>query len=602
MSDAALCLDPAPLVLNVGHSAGGRRWVWRDAALAEDGLRHSLAIAQRAGIPELLGRILAARGVALGRAEAFLDPRLRDWLPDPSCLKDMEAAAARLSRAVRERECIGVFGDYDVDGACGTALLTDLLRELGCAVETHIPDRQKEGYGPNAAALDGLMARGAQLLVCVDCGTAAAPILDPFAGRVDLIVLDHHKPDGGVLPRGIVVNPNRLDCTSQLGTLCATAVAFLTGVALLRDLRAQGWFTEHPEPNLLRRLDLVALATICDVMPLQGLNRALVAQGLRVLGRGERLGLATLASVAMVKESASAMACGFAFGPRINAGGRIAQADLGLKLLLADDAFEARTLAEKLDEVNRQRQTVEADILTSALQQAQTQVDAGHAVLFLRGDAWHPGVVGIVAGRVRERFNRPALVGALQDGVIKGSARSVPGLDLGAAVIAARQAGLLLTGGGHAMAAGFSLAAGQADSFHHFLDERLSAARERPAQDDLLLDGVLSLRGATSEVAAQIGRLAPFGMGNEEPLLAISRVRCVKVERIGRDGNTLRAILQGEDGGRLRGLVFRAADKPFADVLEDSSAPLLHVAGHLRSERWQDRETLTLFIADIALI
>ncbi|WP_264996192.1 DHH family phosphoesterase, partial [Kozakia baliensis] len=311
---------------------------------------------------------------------------------------------------------------------------------------------------------------------------------------------------------------------------------------------------------------------------------------------------ATLASVAAVKEAASAMACGFALGPRINAGGRIAQADLGLQLLLSDDAFEARSLAEKLDEVNRQRQTVEAGILQEAQAQAEIQLEAGHAVMFLHGPQWHPGVVGIVAGRVRERCNRPVLVGAETDGVIKGSARSVPGLDLGAAIIAARQAGLLLTGGGHAMAAGFTLESTKAAELHAFLDARLGAARERPRQDDLLLDGVLTLRGATTQVATQLARLGPFGPGNEEPMLAISRVRCVKTERIGRDGNTLRVILQGEDGGRLRGLVFRAADKPFAAVLEDVSTPMLHVAGHLRCEVWQDREMLTLFISDVVAI
>ncbi|WP_367159170.1 single-stranded-DNA-specific exonuclease RecJ [Kozakia baliensis] len=602
MSDAALLLNADPLVLNVRQSAGGRRWVWRDAGLANLEERHGLAIAQRAGIPELLGRILSARGVELTRAEAFLDPRLRDWLPDPSCLRGMDEAAARLAQAVQEGACIGVFGDYDVDGACGTAIMTETLRELGCVVHTHIPDRQKEGYGPNKAALEGLLARGASLLVCVDCGTAAVDVLDSFVGRADVIVLDHHKPDGGVLPQGIVVNPNRLDCTSGLGTVCATAVAFLTLVAVLRQLRLSGWFAERAEPNMLRRLDLVALATICDVMPLRDLNRAFVAQGLRILGRGERLGLATLASVAAVKEAASAMACGFALGPRINAGGRIAQADLGLQLLLSDDAFEARSLAEKLDEVNQQRQTVEAGILQEAQAQAETQLEAGNAVMFLHGPQWHPGVVGIVAGRVRERCNRPVLVGAETDGVIKGSARSVPGLDLGAAIIAARQAGLLLTGGGHAMAAGFTLESTKAAELHAFLDVRLGAARERPRQDDLLLDGVLTLRGATTQVATQLARLGPFGPGNEEPMLAISRVRCVKTERIGRDGNTLRVILQGEDGGRLRGLVFRAADKPFAAVLEDVSTPMLHVAGHLRCEVWQDREMLTLFISDVVAI
>lgn len=603
MPDDASCPDPlSSPVLNVRQSASGRRWVWRAASLADLELRQGLAIAQRAGVPELLGRILVSRDVSSEKALAFLDPRLRDWMPDPACLRDMDRAAARLAQAIREQACVGLFGDYDVDGACGTALVASVLKELGCTVETHIPDRQKEGYGPNAAALDAMLDKGSTLLVCIDCGTAAVDVLNPFAIRTDLIVLDHHKPDGGILPDAIVVNPNRVDCTSQLGTLCATGVAFLTLVAVLRELRLSGWFKDRPAPDLMRHLDLVALATICDVMPLQGLNRALVAQGLRVLGRGERLGLATLASVAMVRDTASPTACGFAFGPRINAGGRIAQSGLGLRLLLAEDAFEARQLSEKLDEVNRQRQTVEADILSAAMAEAEIQADAGHAVLFLHGEAWHPGVVGIVAGRIRERFNRPTLVGAEADGIIKGSARSVPGIDLGAAIIAARQAGLLQTGGGHAMAAGFSLSVEAAQSFHIFLDERLDAARALPKHEDLLLDGVLTIRGANHDVVEQIARLAPFGAGNPEPVLVVTRVRCVKSERIGRDGNTLRVILQGEDGGRLKGLVFRADDKAFTPVLEDLDAPLLHVAGNLRSETWQDRHSLTLFVCDIATL
>ncbi|RUT24571.1 single-stranded-DNA-specific exonuclease RecJ [Asaia sp. W19] len=602
MSDAPSFLVPPDPVLSVHSSGSGRSWVWRDEKLATGDGRVALAMAQRAGIPELLARILHGRGVDPSQVAAFLDPRLRDWLPDPSCLHSMDETAARLAQAVRCGETVGVFGDYDVDGACGTTLLTETLRELGCAVHFHIPDRQKEGYGPNAPALEGLRAKGATLLVCVDCGTAAVALLDALRGKGDIIVLDHHKPDGAILPGCLVVNPNRLDCGSGLGHLCATSVAFLTLVATCRALRLSGWFETHEEPALLGKLDLVALATICDVMPLRDLNRAFVAQGLRVMGRGERLGLSTLASVAGVKETASAMACGFGIGPRINAGGRIAQAELGVKLLLSEDAFEARALAEKLDEINRQRQTVEADILTEAYHQAESQLEAGHAALFLHGESWHPGVVGIVASRVRERCNRPTLIGALQDGVIKGSARSVPGLDIGAAVIAACQSGLLLTGGGHAMAAGFSLPAEKAGAFHAHLDQALAEARHRPRHDALSIDGVLALRGATTEIAAQLARLGPFGAGHEEPVIAISRVRAVKSERIGRDGNTLRVILQGEDGGRLRGLVFRAADKTFAELLEDRAMPVLHVAGQLRCEQWQGQDMLSFFILDAATI
>ncbi|MCL1515991.1 MULTISPECIES: single-stranded-DNA-specific exonuclease RecJ [unclassified Parasaccharibacter] len=589
------------LVLNVQRSAGLRRWVWRHPVLAETDNRLALALAQKMDISELAARILAGRGISAGMVESYLRPRLRDALPNPSILRDMDATALRLAAAVQARATIGILGDYDVDGACGTALLSSTLTALGCHVVTHIPDRLAEGYGPNIPALQSLLDQGASLLVCVDCGTAAIDVLDHFEGQADRIVLDHHKPDGRRLPKGLVVNPNRLDCESGLGHLCATAVAFLTVVALQRTLRQQGWFETHHAPDPMALLDLTALATICDVMPLQGLNRALVAQGLKVMNRRERIGLAALANVAGVKANASAMSCGFALGPRINAGGRIARADQGLRLLLSQSEHEAQAIAEELDDINRKRQTVESHILDAAVEQAREQVEAGHAVIFLHGDDWHPGVVGIVAGRLKERFNRPALVGALKDGVVKGSARSVTGLDIGAAIIQAHQSGLLLTGGGHAMAAGFSVKEENCAALHARLDEALDEARHLPPQDDLLLDGVVTIRGATPTLAQQIALLAPFGPGNEEPLLAIRDVRCVKADRIGQDGNTLRVILQDADGySRIKGLVFRAGDKHFTDLLEDRSRPLLHVAGQLRLETWQERENLTFFIFDAA--
>lgn len=590
------------LVLNIQRSAGLRRWVWRHPLLAQADNRLALALAQKLDMSELTARILAGRGITVETVESYLQPRLRDALPNPSCLKDMDATAARLAAAVTHHETIGILGDYDVDGACGTALLCSTLTALGCQVFTHIPDRIAEGYGPNIPALEGLLQQGATLLVCVDCGTAAVETLDHFESRADRIVLDHHKPDGMRLPKGLVVNPNRLDCESGLGQLCATSVAFLTIIALQRTLRQQGWFNHHPEPDLMALLDLTALATICDVMPLQGLNRALVAQGLKIMNRRQRPGLAALADIAGVKADATAMSCGFALGPRINAGGRISKAGQGLRLLLSPTEDDARPIAEALDEINRKRQTVESHILDAAIEQAQTQLEAGRAVIFLHGADWHPGVVGIVAGRLKERFNRPALVGALQEGIVKGSARSVTGLDMGAAIIQAQQSGLLLTGGGHAMAAGFSLTEEQCPAFHTFLDDMLSEARTLPPQDDLLLDGVVNIQGATATLAQTIAQLAPFGPGNEEPLLALRNVRCVKADRIGQDGNTLRVILQDSDGrNRLKGLLFRAGEKRFAPLLEDKSRPLLHIAGQLRLERWQERENLTFFIFDAAL-
>ena len=429
MADAAPGVAPLGIAVlgiaafGVTRSLTGRRWIWRGA---ED--RISLGIAQRLGVPDIVGRLLAARGVGIEGAADFLDPTLRALLPDPSLLIDMEVAAGRLAEAVRRGETVAVFGDYDVDGACAGALTAGLLRELGCAVIPYVPDRATEGYGPNGPALLGLVGRGATLIVCVDCGTAAATALQAVAGKADVVVLDHHKAEGLPPPILATVNPNRLDDGSGLSLLCAAAVAFLTAVAMVRVLRRSGFFDARPEPDLIGRLDLVALATVCDVMPLTGVNRALVCQGLKVLGRRARIGLAALLDVVQTRDKPSAFTLGYLLGPRINAAGRISQADLGLRLLLCGDPLEASGLAATLDAVNRQRQEVEASMLDAAMEAADRQSAQGHAALLVHGDGWHPGVVGIVAGRIKERFNRPACVAGIADGIAKGSGRSVPGL------------------------------------------------------------------------------------------------------------------------------------------------------------------------------
>jgi single-stranded-DNA-specific exonuclease len=584
------------VVLDVGRSLSGRRWVWRTG---ED--RVGLGIAQRLGVPEIVGRLLAARGVGIEAAADFLDPTLRALLPDPSMLVDMDAAAERIAYAVRTGETVAVFGDYDVDGAASGALLIGLLRGLGCEVLHYVPDRLTEGYGPNAPALRALVARGARLIVCVDCGTAAAEALAAVAGQADIVVLDHHKAEGP--PPSIVatVNPNRLDDRSGMTMLCAAAVAFLTAVATIRVLRRQGFFQGRAEPDLLGLLDLVALATVCDVMPLTGLNRALVAQGLKVMARRARPGIAALLDVAQVRDRPTAFTCGFALGPRINAAGRISEADLGVRLLLCQDELEARGLAATLDAVNRQRQEVEASMLDAAMREAEAQSEAGNSALLISGADWHPGVVGIVAGRIKERFNRPACVAAIADGMAKGSGRSVVGLDLGGAVIAARQAGILRTGGGHAMAAGFSLDASRLPDFHAFLNQRLAAASELPAAADLAVEAALAVPGATTELARQLQRLAPFGNGNDEPVFVLQRVRVVRADRIGREGATIRAYVEGEGGGpRLKAMLFRAREGALADALLGRTGTALHLAGHLRAEEWNGSVTAGFIISDAA--
>ena len=581
------------MVLGVESSLSGRRWVWRQG---ED--RIGFAIAERLGLSEMLGRLLVARGVGLEDAPHFLDPTLRALLPDPSTLLDMDRAARILASAVRGRETVAVFGDYDVDGACSGALMAGLLRRLGCTVISYVPDRLTEGYGPNDAALNRLADRGARLIVCVDCGTAAD--FSGLHGRAEVVVLDHHKSEH--LPRGVAatVNPNRLDDQSGLGTLCAAAICFMTAIALLRQLRRDEFFADRPEPDLMGWLDLVALATVCDVMPLRGLNRALVTQGLRVMARRQRPGLAALLEVGGVRDAPTAMSCGFALGPRINAAGRIDECDMGLRLLLAEEPSEAAALAAKLDEVNRQRQHVESTMLEAALEEGAAQAARGLPVLFLHGANWHPGVVGIVAGRIKERQNRPVCVGGEKDGIIKGSGRSVGGLDLGSAVIAARQAGILLTGGGHAMAAGFSLASDRADEFHAFLAERLAAAADLPGAADLPVEAMLSVPAATLDLARELSRLAPFGAGNEEPTFVLPRARVVKADRIGKDGATIRAFIEGEGGGpRLKALMFRAGEGELAQAITSRAAPL-HIAGHLRAESWNGTESVSFMISDVA--
>ncbi len=543
---------------------------------------------------------MAARGLNIDDAADFFSPTLRSLLPDPSVLTDMDQAAARLADAVRHAETIGVFGDYDVDGACSSALMLSFLCKLGCTVLSHVPDRLTEGYGPNAPALLSLAERGCSLVICVDCGTAAATALAALRNRADVIVLDHHKSEGPPPAILATVNPNRLDDTSGLRDLCATGVAFLTCVATLRVLRRTGFFN-GPEPDLLSLLDLVALATVCDVMNLTGLNRAFVVQGLKVMAKNRRTGIAALLDVARSTENPTSSTLGFALGPRINAAGRLSDSSLGLRLLLCEDPVEASRLATQLDEVNRRRQGVEAAMLEQALTEANAQADAGRAVLLLSGTQWHPGVVGIVAGRIKERFNRPACVAALADGQARGSGRSVSGHDLGAAVIAARQCGILDTGGGHAMAAGFGLAHTRLDNFHDFLNERLSTAAALPRTADLTVEGAVSVPGATTELAQTVARLAPFGQGNAEPTFVIPHARVVRAERIGREADTIRLMLQGEGGGpRLKALLFRAGDGPLAQALSDRNAGPMHITGHLRAETWNGSVTAALFVSDAA--
>lgn len=589
----ALPHDAPAAFLNISRSTTGRRWLARPG---DD--RMALALAQSRGLPELVGRVLAARGVTLDSVEAYLSPTLRALMPNPSVITDMDVAAARLAEAVTSGETIAVWGDYDVDGATSSALLHRYLSAVGRAPRVHIPDRILEGYGPNAPALLKLHHEGVRLVVTVDCGTTAyAPLAAATGAGLDVIVIDHHAAEADLPEALAVVNPNRLDDHSGLGALCAAGVTFLAVVALNRALRQAGWFRSRPEPDLMNWLDLVALGTVCDVVPLVGLNRALVTQGLKVMGKRGNVGIAALADVAGVTTAPEAYHAGFVLGPRVNAGGRVGASALGSRLLATDDPAEAMALARQLDVLNGERRQIETDVLDAALDQISGREEA--PVVFAVGADWHPGVIGIVAARLMERTRRPACVISLVDGVGKGSGRSVRGVDLGAAIIAARQSGLLLAGGGHRMAAGFSVAADRVGELYEYMAERVSAQLNgAPPETSLELDGALSVGAATPDLAGTLAKLGPFGSGNAEPRFAVTDARVARADVVGT--GHVRAILTGAEGGRLKSIAFRSVDSELGQALLNAGGRPLHLAGHVRLDTWNGATGVQLVIDDAA--
>ena len=585
--------------LGVDRSATGRAWVSR---LADD--RLALAIAQREGLPEIVARVLAGRGVLPEDCAAYLAPSLKNLMPDPRVVTDMEKAAARVARAIMDGEKVAVFGDYDVDGATSSALLYRFFRAVGSELRVYIPDRIREGYGPNAPALLRLKQEGIDLVITVDCGTMAHKALGLAADAgLPSVVIDHHQAEPALPPAFALVNPNRLDDESGLGQLAAVGVAFLFVVAINRALREAGFYSGRDEPDLMQWLDLVALGTVCDVVPLTGLNRAFVAQGLRVMGRRRNAGLAALADVARMNGAPSTYHLGFLLGPRVNAGGRVGRADLGARLLVTEDEEEARVLAEELNVMNAERQSIEAQVLEEALAQVETRLSASRAntpppLILAHARGWHPGVIGIVASRLKDKYDRPSMVVAFDaKGEGKGSGRSIQGVDLGRAVTAALEAGLLINGGGHAMAAGVTLDEGKLAAFEAFLVQRLAdsvaAASETRA---LRLDGALSARGATRDLYELIQQAGPYGAGNAEPRFAVPAVRVVRADIVGKAH--VRCILSGEDGGRLKAIAFRAAETPLGQTLMDRGSGLLHVAGRLTADDWQGKRDVQLTLED----
>lgn len=581
--------------LNITRSILGQPWHWRgkgtdgrDAAFMPD---------------DLVTQLLLARGCDRDDVEMHRIPTIRAFMPDPSLFQDMDRAAERIADAVQSGEQITIFGDYDVDGATSAALLIRLLRDLGLTARAYIPDRLMEGYGPSGEALVRLGAEGSSLIVTVDCGAQAfeALAMAREAG-VDVIVVDHHQCASALPLTHALVNPNRLDESIEgaaFGHLAAVGVAFLLGAALIRTLRARGWFAARPEPRLIDLLDIVALGTVADVAQLRGLNRAFVSQGLKVMAQGRNIGLVALMEASRLKRAPLCHDLGFALGPRINAGGRVGKSDLGVRLLTTQNPDEAREIAIELDRLNEERRAIEGDVQAQA--EALSTAQHNRAVAVIAGDGWHPGVIGIVAGRLKEKLGRPAIVIAIDEhGVGKGSGRSISGVDLGAAVLAAKDSGLLVAGGGHAMAAGLTVAKGGVEALAEFLDARLSADVTRAmGSKSLLIDAVLSPGGVNPDFVAAIEQGGPYGTGWPAPRIATGPVRVIKADIVGT--GHVRAIVAGDDGKSIKTVAFRQAETDLGRaILGAPRDRRLWIAGRAKIDDWGSRPAAELHLEDAA--
>ena len=600
---AAALNDSDRFFLGVERSATGR--AWRDR-LDRRGQARALDIAQRHGVPELLARVLAGRSVEADVVEAYLDPTVRRLLPDPHVLTAMEAAAGRIADAIAREESVAIFGDYDVDGATSAALLARYLRSCGLDPIVHIPDRIFEGYGPNVAAIRSFVERGATLLVTVDCGsTSLEALAEAKTLGLDAVVIDHHQADEELPPAVAIVNPNRADDLSGLGHLAAVGLVFLTLVAVSRQLRRRGYWTgTRGEPDLLSLLHLVALGTVADVVPLTGLNRAFVGKGLIALRRREHIGLTALMDAARLTGPPEAWHLGFLLGPRINAGGRIGRADLGVQLLLEEDPTEAARIAGELDRLNSERRAIEIAMVAQADAEAMAALglEEKGAVVVTAAEGWHPGVVGLVAARLKERYGRPAFAIALEPGGVgTGSGRSIPGVDLGRAVRRAVHEGLLIKGGGHAMAAGITLKKDALGSFRAFLEETLGPAVEAARRESALkIDGAVSAGGIDVALVDMLARAGPYGAGNPEPVLALPAHRLSFADPVGE--NHIRARFRSGDGRQVNAIAFRAAGTPLGQALLDNRGRNLHAAGYLAIDRWQGEERVQMRLVDVAAI
>lgn len=588
--------------LDVNSSASGQRWIER---LDNKSRNTALAISQTLDVPELIGRVMAGRGVALEEAKAFLSPSIRDLMPDPDVLTDMKLATARICDAIQNCQQVAIFGDYDVDGASSSALMSKFLSHHGIKNEIYIPDRIFEGYGPNPDAINTLIDKGAELIITVDCGATSFEALSEAAKKkIDVIVLDHHQMSDELPECVALVNPNRQDDLSGLGHLCAAGVVFMTLVACVRELRARGLYNESLNaPDLLSWLDLAALATVCDVVPLKGLNRAFVVKGLQVMSKQQNIGLRALMRAGRLDGPPRPYHLGFVLGPRINAGGRIGDAALGSRLMTTDDDVLAEEIAQQLEDLNKQRQAAEKIMLEQAVAEAEAEMRDGDgpAVMVTASDEWHPGIVGLLASRLKDRFKRPAFAIAFdRNGKGSGSGRSVAGVDLGAAVRAAVDIGILEKGGGHAMAAGLTVTKDRLGDLRGFLETQLNAAvSQTRLSQTLKIDGALTARSATLELFDMLERAGPYGQGHSQPIFAFPahQIRYAKV--VGADHVSFSA--SAGDGAQLRGIAFRAADTQMGQLLLNTQGRPVHLAGTLNADSWQGSRRVQLRLIDAAV-
>lgn len=583
--------------LEVEASVSGQRWRER---LSPADANIALAISQTHDVAELISRVLAARGISVEETPSFLNPTIRDLLPDPSTFTDMSKAATRIVEAIDKKQRVAIFGDYDVDGASSSALLSRFLDHFDVPHEIYIPDRIFEGYGPNPAAIKELADKGAKLIVTVDCGATSFEALEEASSiGVDVVVLDHHQMSEKLPPCIALVNPNRQDDMSGQGHLCAAGVVFMALVAVTKNLREAGVTSL---PNLLDWLDLVALATICDVVPLQGVNRAFVVKGIQIMHGRRNPGLVALANAARLDGPIEPYHLGFILGPRINAGGRIGDAALGARLLSSDDPHECSEISQQLEMLNKERQAAEAKMLEEAIAEAEAEIgdQDGPAVLITENDAWHPGIVGLLASRLKDRFKRPAFAIAF-DGMGKGSGsgRSISGVDLGAAVRAAVEEGILEKGGGHAMAAGLTVKRDKLADLRAFFEEQMTQSVSASRSDEsLMIDGALTVRSATFNLIDSLEKAGPYGSGHPSPIFAFPAHTISYVDQVGQ--SHLRMTISSGDGAKLNAIAFRVLDTPLGDLLMASRGQQLHIAGTIGINTWRGQKKLQLRVIDAA--